>query len=144
MRPRFDYGDAVRVIRNVRNDGTFPGRPTGDLLVRRGAIGHVRDVGTFLQDQVIYTMHFLDDDMIVGCREEELISVDAPWIETRFDTREKVVPNRMLALGGEIVARPGDTGEVLRVLREAPGGPQYHVLFGARVMQVPEAALDAG
>ena len=33
MLPRWDYGDAVRVTRNVRNDGTFPGVPTGDLLV---------------------------------------------------------------------------------------------------------------
>ena len=36
MRPRFEYGDGVRVLRNIRNDGTFPGARTGALLVRRG------------------------------------------------------------------------------------------------------------
>jgi hypothetical protein len=76
MLPRWDYGDAVRVTRNVRNDGTFPGAAVGDLLVRRGRIGHVRNVGTFLQDQIIYAVHFLDEERIVGCREEELIGLD--------------------------------------------------------------------
>ncbi len=42
MLPRFDYGDTVRLIRNVRNDGTFPGKEVGDLLIRRGAVGFVR------------------------------------------------------------------------------------------------------
>ena len=62
MRPRFEYGEAVRVIRNVRNDGTFPGEPTGRLLIRRGSIGYVRDVGTFLQDQLIYSVDFFAYD----------------------------------------------------------------------------------
>ena len=31
MRPKYSQGDAVRVIRNVRNDGTFPGENTGSL-----------------------------------------------------------------------------------------------------------------
>jgi len=45
MRPKYDYGAEVRVIRNLRNDGTYPGLATGTLLVRRGSIGFVRDVG---------------------------------------------------------------------------------------------------
>jgi hypothetical protein len=68
-----------------------PAPDTGDLLVRRGRIGHVRDVGTFLQDQIIYSVHFLDEGRVVGCREEELIGVDEPWIESRFEVRQKVV-----------------------------------------------------
>ncbi len=47
---RYNYGVAVRVIRNVRNDGTYPGMDTGDFLVRRGSVGYVVNVGTFLQD----------------------------------------------------------------------------------------------
>ena len=50
---RYDYGESVRVIRNVRNDGTYPGLDVGAFLVRRGSIGYVVNVGTFLQDQVI-------------------------------------------------------------------------------------------
>jgi len=45
----------------------------GTLLVRRGSVGNILNVGTFLQDQVIYTVHFLAVDRMVGCRLEELI-----------------------------------------------------------------------
>ena len=79
LEPRFACDDAVRVIRNIRNDGTYPGQPTGALLVRRGSIGYVRHIGVFLQDQIIYTVHFLEaGNRIVGCRETELIRADAP------------------------------------------------------------------
>ena len=80
MHTRWQCGDAVRVTRNVRNDGTYPGQPTGAPLIRRGSIGHVIDIGTFLQDQIIYSVHFLDAGRIVGCREEELIDTDAEWV----------------------------------------------------------------
>ena len=48
----FDYGAAVRLVRTVHNDGSFPAR-SGDLLVRKGPSAAVRDIGSFLQDQVI-------------------------------------------------------------------------------------------
>lgn len=141
MGPRFQYGDEVRVIRNVRNDGTFPGREMGELLVRRGSVGYVRDVGTFLQDQIIYTVHFLDENAMVGCREEELISRDEHWVPSLFEFRDKVTPKIPFAIQGEVIAAPGDEGEVLKVLRDAPGGVQYHIRFPGRTLQVPETAL---
>lgn len=140
MKPRFDYGDAVRVIRNVRNDGTFPGEKTGNLLVRRGSIGYVRDVGTFLQDQIIYTVHFIDSDRVVGCREEELIGSDEPWVETRFESRERVVSALSMAMNGEVVVPSGAVGEVIRVMRSETGNT-YHVLFADKVLVVPERGL---
>ncbi len=88
---RYEFGEAVRVTRNVRNDGTYPGKEIGELLVRRGSVGHVIEMGTFLQDQVIYTVHFLDQGKMVGCRVEELIPADAPWNPSRFEFRDKVV-----------------------------------------------------
>lgn len=142
MKPSFEYGAAVRVVRSLRNDGTYPGLPTGALLVRQGSLGHVRDVGTFLQDQLIYSVHFLDGDRLVGCREHELQPADAPWIPCRHEFRDKVSPRWSLAVGGQVVARPGDPGEVLRVLRDAPGGVAYEVRFGERTLQVPEASLE--
>jgi nitrogen fixation protein NifZ len=66
MQTQWDIGASVRVVRNVRNDGTYPGAETGDLLIRRGSVGTIVDVGTFLQDQIIYSVHFLDADRIVG------------------------------------------------------------------------------
>jgi len=148
MMPRFEYGATVRVIRNVRNDGTYPGLATGKLLVRRGATGYVRDVGAFLQDQLIYTVAFLDtgvpgdaDGRVVGCREEELIGIDEPWVPTRFESREKVCAAMQLVVGGELRAEKGTVGEVLKVLRDMEGGPQYQVHFPGWVLQVPERVL---
>ena len=70
MQTRFDYGNSVRITRKVRNDGTCPGMDIGNLLARRGSVGFVMNVGAFLQDQIFYTVNFLDQDRIVGCREE--------------------------------------------------------------------------
>ncbi len=141
MQPRFEYGAAVRVVRALRNDGTFPGRDRGALLIRRGTVGHVRDVGTFLQDQIVYSVHFLAENLLVGCRETELIDADDPWVPSRFEFRDRVTPSRPLGIGGDVVAAPGDPGEVLKVLRDGPGGVAYHVRFAGRTLMVPETAL---
>ena len=110
--------------------------------MRRGSVGYVRDVGTFLQDQLIYTVHFVDAGRVVGCREPELQGADEPWVPSRFEFRDRVTPRLTLAVAGEIVAAPGDEGEILKVLRDAPGGVCYHVRFPGRTLQVPEGSLD--
>jgi nitrogen fixation protein NifZ len=141
MMPRYQYGQAVRVIRNVRNDGTFPGTDTGDLLIRRGSVGYVRDVGTFLQDKIIYSVDFLEQGRMVGCREEELIDADESWTPSRFEAREKVLAGRHLARAGEVIVERGAEGEVLRVHRN-DDGVDYEVRFPGRTLLVPERALD--
>ncbi len=143
LNSRFACDDAVRVIRNIRNDGTYPGEATGALLVRRGSIGYVRHIGVFLQDQLIYTVHFLEaGNRIVGCRETELIPADAPWIPNRFERGDRVIARRALAVGGRVVAAVGAVGEVIAVLREPETATDYHVLFGKRLLRVPEAVLN--
>ncbi|MCG7993810.1 MAG: nitrogen fixation protein NifZ [Candidatus Thiodiazotropha taylori] len=142
MRPKYEYGEAVRVIRNLRNDGTYPGEVTGRLLVRRGSVGYVRDVGTFLQDQLIYTVDFIDQNRRVGCREQELQLESDPWIPTRFEFRDKITPKIPLVLKGDVIANPGDEGEIEKTLRDNPGGPAYHARFNGRTLLVPESALD--
>ena len=143
VRPKYSQGEAVRVIRNVRNDGTFPGLDVGKLLVRRGSVGYVRDVGTFLQDQLIYSIHFFEADRMVGCREEELQPESAHWNLSRFEYRDKVTPRIPLGIEGIVVVEPGSVGEIEKVLRDAPGGVAYHVRFPGRTLQVPETALDS-
>ncbi|MEW7981560.1 MAG: nitrogen fixation protein NifZ [gamma proteobacterium symbiont of Phacoides pectinatus] len=142
MRPKFEYGETVRVIRNLRNDGTFPGEPTGKLLIRSGSIGYVRDVGTFLQDQIIYSVDFVEQQRMVGCREQELQLETDPWIPTRFEFMDKVTPTRIFAIHSEIVARPGDTGEIEKVLRDHENGPHYHACFSGRTLLVAEDSLE--
>ena len=143
MLTRWDLGDDVRVTRNQRNDGTFAGEVMGALLIRRGSVGTVIDVGTFLGEQVIYTVHFLDTDRMVGCREEELIGIDEPWIPSAFESREKIAAARILSLGDEVRVPQGSFGEILRVVREQDA-ICYHVHFDClpgRTLAVPESAL---
>ena len=141
VHPRFEYGDAVRVVRNIRNDGTFPGEPTGRLLIRRGSLGYVRDIGTFLQDRLVYSVDFSDQQRVIGCREQELQMASDPWVPSKFEFHEKVTPTVNLGIRGVIIARPGDAGEIEQVLRAHENGPNYHVRFKGRVLVVPERAL---
>ena len=131
------------MLRTVRNDGTFPGKEVGDRLVLRGATGYVKDIGSYLQDQTIYAVHFFEDQIMVGCREEELQDASDPWNPSRFEFRDKVTPKIPLAIDGEVIAEPGVEAEVLKVLRDAPGGVAYHIRVPGRTLQVPESALDA-
>jgi nitrogen fixation protein NifZ len=132
----------VRVVRNLRNDGTFPGEATGTLLIDRGSVGYVRDVGTFLQNQLIYSVHFLSADRVVGCREEELQSADAPWSPSRFEFRQKVAARARLAVRGKVRVPCGEVGEVTKVVA-GDAGFSYHVHFaGDRVLEVPESVLE--
>lgn len=141
MKPSYEYGDKVRVTRNVRNDGTYPGLEIGDFLVRRGSVGHVQNIGTYLQDQIVYSVHFLEEDKLVGCREEELLNAKDPWNPSKYEFREKVLAKLQLVSKGETLVSPGDEGEVIKVLRdEVP--VSYHVRFPGRTLLVPESALD--
>lgn len=142
MQHKFDYGDEVRVTRNVRNDGTWGGLEIGAPLVKRGSTGFVRSVGTFLQDQIIYGVHFLAEDKMVGCREEELIGADEAWVPSRYEFRDKVSSSRLLAVGGEVLVNIGDVGEIIKVVRDHPAGVHYHVRFPGRTLLVPEPSLD--
>jgi len=141
MIPRFDFGMDVRLIRNVRNDGTYPGEDRGQLLVRRGEIGCVYDVGTFLQDQLIYRVHFLAAGRTIGCREQELILATDPWLPNRFEFRDKVRSNKAFSVAGQVVVDVGATGEVEKVIKEH-GQVFYHTRFGGRTLLVPEASLN--
>ena len=142
MMYEYEYGQAVRLTRNVRNDGTYPGLDIGHLLIRRGAVGYVRDVGLFLQDQIIYSVDFIDEGKMVGCREEELIGADEPWVPSLYEFRDKVLAKVPLAISGEVVVEAGDEGEIQRVERdEETQKVTYHVRFPGQTFLVPESAL---
>ncbi|MCF4164801.1 nitrogen fixation protein NifZ [Zavarzinia compransoris] len=74
--PVFRPGTKVRATKYVKNDGTFAGRDVGEILVRKGDEGYVRDIGTFLQRYYIYAVEFIDRGIVVGMRRRELVSLD--------------------------------------------------------------------
>jgi len=144
MKPAYEYGSEVRLIRNVRNDGTYPGMEIGELLVRRGSVGFVYDVGTYLQDQLVYRVHFLDAGRTIGCRQEELNPADEPWAPSLYEFKDKVKPRFDLKVRGEVIVAEGVIGQVVKVLRDTPNGVMYHVAFdNGKSLQLPEAAIEA-
>ena len=78
--PAFVYGEKVRSRFVVRNDGTFPGKDIGDVLVRKGEEGFVVEIGTFLQQFYIYAVEFVESGYKVGMKRRELEPA-APAIE---------------------------------------------------------------
>jgi nitrogen fixation protein NifZ len=74
--PAFEIGQKVRLRKLIKNDGTFPGQDIGVVLAKKGEVGYVASIGTYLQRSYIYAVHFLDTGFVVGCRKKELESVE--------------------------------------------------------------------
>jgi nitrogen fixation protein NifZ len=74
--PAFNYGEKVKSKKVVRNDGTFPGKDVGEILVKKGEVGYVGSIGTFLQQFYIYGVEFVETGYKVGMRKKELEPVE--------------------------------------------------------------------
>lgn len=68
----FRIGQRVRLVKSIRNDGTYPHARVGDVLVEAGAEGYVRKIGDFLQTIRVYEVTFIEEGLTFGCREAEL------------------------------------------------------------------------
>jgi nitrogen fixation protein NifZ len=74
--PIFDIGQKVRLRKLIRNDGTFPGKDIGVTLAKKGDVGYIVSIGTYLQSYYIYAVHFMQTGYVVGCRYKELESAE--------------------------------------------------------------------
>jgi nitrogen fixation protein NifZ len=74
--PAFSYGAKVRSRKMIRNDGTFAGKEIGDLLARKGDVGYVTSIGTYLQQFYIYGIEFLESGYRVGMKKSEIELID--------------------------------------------------------------------
>lgn len=70
--PVFERGQQVVSQKDVRNDGTFPGAKMGEVLIRKGEIGYIHSVGTYLNRFYVYGVEFVDAKRVVGMRAHEL------------------------------------------------------------------------
>ncbi len=70
--PTFGFGEKVRAKRTIRNDGTYAGKEIGDVLAKKGDVGYVVSIGTFLQQFYIYGVEFLESGNRVGMKRKEL------------------------------------------------------------------------
>jgi nitrogen fixation protein NifZ len=78
--PLFRPGEKVVSLKHIKNDGTIPLREIGEVVVRKGDVGYVRDIGTFLQQFYIYAVEWVERGTIVGMRGKELESLDRPGV----------------------------------------------------------------
>jgi nitrogen fixation protein NifZ len=74
--PAFSYGAKVRARRTIRNDGTYWGKDIGEVLCKKGELGYVVNIGTFLQQFYIYGVEFIGSGHRVGMKCKELDAVD--------------------------------------------------------------------
>lgn len=75
----FFLGQKVRLLEDIKNDGTYPHLGVGALMIEKGAVGYIRGMGDFLQVIRVYEVHFLDDKAVIeviGCREHELEAME--------------------------------------------------------------------
>jgi len=76
---KFFLGQKVKLLENVKNDGTYPYLQIGDVMIKKGSVGYIRSVGEFLQVIRVYEVHFLEADAVaevIGCREHELEAME--------------------------------------------------------------------
>jgi nitrogen fixation protein NifZ len=87
--PVYGYGEMVRAKRVIRNDGTYAGKDIGEILAKKGEIGYVVSIGTFLQQFYIYGVEFTESRNRVGMKRKELEPVN-----TRDDDEDLPLPGR--------------------------------------------------
>lgn len=139
---RFEAGESVRVVRNIRNDGSFKSVAKGERLVEAGEVGVVRTYGYFLQDQIIFQVYFPSINQVVGIRDAELIKSDLPWVPCLFRSLDCAELTISLSMNQQIIAQKGDIVEVYRVHRNLDDGTlEYEIILGDDRFRLSSRAL---
>ncbi len=69
---RYDWGLKVIASEDIFNDGSYPGKEAGELLVSRDSLGEIVRVGHHEEGNLpLYLVEF-SNGMVVGCLEEEI------------------------------------------------------------------------
>jgi nitrogen fixation protein NifZ len=70
--PKYQWGQRVKALIDLHNDGSFPGAPDKGLLVGVGDTGEIVQIGTHTEANIpVYLVEF-GDRLVVGCFEEEI------------------------------------------------------------------------
>jgi nitrogen fixation protein NifZ len=71
--PRFQWGQRVKALVDLHNDGSFPDVALEALLVNVGDVGEIVQVGTHTEENLpVYLVEF-GEHLVVGCLEEEIL-----------------------------------------------------------------------
>ena len=70
--PKYDWGQRVKVLDDLFNDGSYPDKADDALLAAAGAIGEIVQVGLHAETNTpVYLVEF-SIDCVVGCLEDEI------------------------------------------------------------------------
>jgi nitrogen fixation protein NifZ len=70
--PKYQWGQRVKALIDLFNDGSFPNAPVDARLVGVGDTGEIVQVGTQTEANLpIYLVEF-GERLVVGCLEEEI------------------------------------------------------------------------
>lgn len=73
--PRYQWGQKVKTLIDLVNDGSYPDRPESALLVGEGVVGEIVQVGQHTDTNTpIYLVEFTEN-MVIGCLEEEIAPI---------------------------------------------------------------------
>ncbi len=70
--PKYQWGQRVRAICDLANDGSYPEREHDELLAGAGACGEIVRIGSHRESgRPVYLVEF-SPNLVIGCLEEEL------------------------------------------------------------------------
>jgi nitrogen fixation protein NifZ len=70
--PKFQWGQQVRCLVDLVNDGSYPNVEEDALLVAAGGLGEIVQVGSHVDSNTpVYLVEF-DQKYVIGCLEEEI------------------------------------------------------------------------
>ena len=70
--PKYQWGQRVKALADLHNDGSFPDADAEALLVAGGDVGEIVQVGMHLDsNNPVYLVEFAEN-LVVGCIEEEI------------------------------------------------------------------------
>jgi nitrogen fixation protein NifZ len=71
--PKYQWGQRVKALLDLHNDGSYPDFPKAALLVKNSDAGEIVQVGTHTESNTpIYLVEFAEH-LVVGCLEEEIM-----------------------------------------------------------------------
>ena len=71
--PKYQWGQRVKALIDLNNDGTFPDAGADALLVSVGDTGEIVQVGVHTEANIpVYLVEF-GEKLVVGCLEEEIV-----------------------------------------------------------------------
>lgn len=70
--PKYQWGQRVQALIDLRNDGTYPDQSADALLVQSGERGEIVQIGTHVESGIPVYMVEFGERHVVGCLEEEI------------------------------------------------------------------------